>query len=138
MQNSDFNHWAVIEVFGHEKFAGEVSTAKVGDASMIMLEVPEVENGDVTLPGFVKYINHSSVFSITPVSEEYAIKMASQLAQHPVQGYEHKEVIRQLAKKATEEMTLAEIQKLMSNWALEASISSKSKNLASSCCWTAS
>ena len=125
MQSSDFNHWAVIEVFGHEKFAGQVSTAKVGDASMIMLEVPEVKNGDVTLPGFVKYINHSSVFSITPVSEEYAIKMASQLAQHPVQGYEHKEVIRQLAKKATEEMTLAQIQKLISNGALEAADTSE-------------
>lgn len=113
MQPSDFHSWAIIEVFGHEKFAGEVSTAKVGDSSMIMLSVPEIKNEKVTLPGFVKYINHQSVFSITPVSEEYAREMAVQLSKHPVEGYDHQQVIRQLAKHATEQMTLAEMKKLM-------------------------
>ena len=113
MQQSDFQTWAIIEVFGHEKYAGEVSTAKVGDSSMVMLSVPEVQNHEVTLPGFVKYINHSSVFSITPVSEEYAREMAVQLSKHPVQGYEHRQVIQQLAKKATEQMTMGELKKML-------------------------
>lgn len=113
MQTTEFNTWAIIEIFGHEKFAGQVSTAKVGDASMIMLTVPEVKNEQVTLPAFVKYINHQSVFSITPVSEEYAKQMAVQLSKHPVEGYDHRNVITQLAKKATEEMTMAQIKKLL-------------------------
>jgi hypothetical protein len=116
MQTNDFNYWAVIELFGHEKYAGKVSVQKVGESTMIMLEVPETPKSETLgmyLPGFVKFINHSSVFSITPVDEEYAKGMAATLKKQPVAGYEHKEVITALAKKVTSEMTLAEINKLL-------------------------
>lgn len=111
-ENLTFAHWAIVEVFGHEKYAGHVSTEQVGGVSMLRLDVPEVQNMEVTLPAFCKFLNPSSVFSITPVSEEYAVQMAVKLSKHPIEGYEHREVIKQLAKRATEQMTLAEIRKL--------------------------
>jgi flagellar biosynthesis regulator FlbT len=118
MNESSFDQWAIIEVFGHEKYAGHVSSTNVGGHAMILLEVPEVQNMKVTLPAFTKYISLSSVFSITPVGEEYAREMAAKLSKQPISGYEHQQVITQLAKKATEDLTLTEIKKLMDRQAL--------------------
>ncbi len=120
MENTNFEQWAVLEIFGHEKYAGLVTTETIVGSAMIKLEVPEVTNLEVTLPAFVKLFNHASVYSITPVSEQYARSMAAKLSKQPIQGYEHEQVITQLAKRATEKMTLNEIKKLMNNGLLEA------------------
>ena len=103
-----FDHWAIIEVFGHEKYAGRVSAEKVGDQSMIRLDVPEV-NG---LPGFVKFLNPASVFSITPVSEEYAQEMAAEMNKQPIAGYDHAKVIKKLAQDTINKMTMDQVKKL--------------------------
>lgn len=108
-----FESWAVVQVFGHESYAGHVSEFNMGGASYLRIEVPEVQNMQVTLPSFVKLVNHNSVFDITPVSEEYAKEMAAQLSKHPITGYNHTQVIKQLAKTATEQMTMQEIRKLI-------------------------
>lgn len=115
MENSTFNHWALIEVFGHEQYAGHVSIEKVGEGAMLRLEVPEA-NG---LPGFVKFLNQSSVFSITPVSEEYALEMAASLNKQPVKGYNYEQVIRKLAKDTIERMTMAQVKQLALSMAQE-------------------
>lgn len=119
MQNQNFDYWAVVELLGRTQYAGHVCTTEVGGASMLKLTVPEVKNQEVTLPEFVKFINHQSVFAITPVSEEYAKQMAVQLSNHPVEGYDHKVVVQQLAKKATKEMKMGEIRRLLSGNTLE-------------------
>lgn len=113
-----FSQWAIVEVYGHEKYAGKVSETNIAGTGMIMLEVPEITNQEVTLPGFTKILGINSIFSLTIVDEEYAREMARKLSKHPVEGYEHKEVIRQLARKATEEMTLTEIKRLVAVGAL--------------------
>lgn len=113
-----FSQWAIIEVYGHEKYAGKVSETNIAGVGMLMLEVPEITNQEVTLPGFTKLLGMNSIFSLTIVDEEYAREMARKLSKHPVEGYEHKEVIRQLARKATEEMTLTEIKRLVAVGAL--------------------
>lgn len=114
MDQANFSHWAILEVFGHEKYAGKVSTETIGSTSMIKLEVPEIVNEKVTLPGFIKFLNHTSIFSITPVTEEYAKEMAKTLSKHPIEGYEHRTVIEQLAQRMTEQMTLNKVEELLS------------------------
>lgn len=107
-----FQHHAIVEVFGHEKYAGKITTETIAGTSMYRLEVPAID-GETPLPGFIKFINPTSVFSITPVTEEYALEMAKKLQKHPVNGYEHQQVIRELAGRVIEEMKLSEVQKLM-------------------------
>ena len=110
--NQNFAHWAIIQVFGHEQYAGHVTTEQIGGTSMIKLTVPDVE-GEFPLPGFTKYINISSVFDITPVAEEYAKAMVRRLKKHPVTGYEHQQIISKMAEKAFEELKYAEVKKLV-------------------------
>ena len=112
-QNSTFECWAVVQVYGHTTYAGYVAERNLFGKVMCELTVPEVKNQEVTLPSFTKVISPDSLFDITPVSEEYAKEMAVKLSKHPIEGYEHKEVVRQLAKKATEQMTLIEMKNLL-------------------------
>jgi hypothetical protein len=106
--NINFEHWAIIEVFGHEKYSGKITTEKVGATEMYRLDIPETEEQ----PEFVKFINPSSVFSITPVEEAYAKEYANRLSKPPIKGYEHTEVIKALAKKAMKKMTMDQVKKL--------------------------
>lgn len=112
-QNQSFECWAVVQVYGHTTYAGYAAERNLFGKVMCELTVPEVKNQEVTLPSFTKVISPDSIFDITPVSEEYARAMAEKLSKHPIEGYEHKEVIRQLAKKATEQMTLIEMKALL-------------------------
>lgn len=46
-----FEEWAILELFGHQRFAGRVSEALIGGAPFVRLDVPEA-NG---VPGFTRF-----------------------------------------------------------------------------------
>lgn len=112
-ESSGFEHWAIVQIFGKVTYAGKVSTQNIAGVELIKCEVPEVTNMEVTFPAFVKFWNTSSIYEITPVEEEYAREMAKRLSKHPVEGYQHREVIEALAKKHATKMTVEELTKLI-------------------------
>lgn len=115
-QNTNFETWAIIEVFGHEKYAGFVKDITIGSTTMLQVQVPETgKEREYPLPGFQKIFNPSSIFSLTPVSEEYAREMANNLRKSPVDVYEHKEIVGKLAQEAFDNMKMSELRKLLSN-----------------------
>jgi hypothetical protein len=73
--------WAIIEQFGHKKYAGKVSEHVLGSAVLIRLDVPQVTlDEDRTALAFTKYIGPSSIYCITPCSEAIARAAAKELA----------------------------------------------------------
>lgn len=110
--NSNFKSWAIVEVFGHEKYAGYVENLQIGGTSMLRIEVPET-GGEYPLPGFTKIFNPSSVFSITPVSEDYAKEMANRLKKHPITAYEHQNIIETMAEKKFSQMTVEKMREFI-------------------------
>ena len=80
----EFDEWAILEVMGHQKFAGRVSSQAVGGASFVRIDVPEV-NGR---PAFSKLFGCGSIYCITPVAEDVARAMASQLEQQPLKKWD--------------------------------------------------
>lgn len=79
-----FDQWAILEIMGHNVFAGKVSEQTVGGASFVRVDVPAV-NG---LQAFTKLFGASSIYCITPVSEEVAIARATSLRQQPMSVYD--------------------------------------------------
>lgn len=91
-QANQIETWAVVEIFGHQKIAGFVRTAVLGSACMLRVDVPELpeeereesgwsyEKGEqitrrvklAAVPGFTRYLGISSIFSLTPCTEEFA------------------------------------------------------------------
>lgn len=87
---SQFAHWAVLEIMGHQRFAGYVSEVAIGGSSMLRIDVPAVG----ALPAFTRYFGAASVYSISPVTEELARNIAQQLEQQPVTVYDLPESLR--------------------------------------------
>ena len=60
--------WAIIELFGHNKIAGYVTTAIVGTSGMLRVDVPTMDD----MPGYTRFYSPGAVYSLTLVTEELA------------------------------------------------------------------
>lgn len=98
---NDFSGWAIIEIMGHQKFAGYVQTQPVAGASMVRVDVPELpaEDDSEGHAAFTKLFGSSSIYCLTPVSEEVARAIARTLRKAPVDAYDFpREVIEAIRK----------------------------------------
>lgn len=68
VNESMFPGWAIVEVMGHNRFAGYVSQEIFAGLAFIRIDVPETES----TKAFTKLVGPSSIFGITPCSEEVA------------------------------------------------------------------
>lgn len=79
-----FEAWALIEVMGHSRYAGYVTEQAVGGCNFVRVDVPAFEG----YPAFTKLLGQSSIFAITPVTEQIARGMAQQFRNKPVTVYD--------------------------------------------------
>ena len=85
MDQARFEEWALVEVMGHQSFVGYVTETQIGGAAMVRVDVPEVPATE-TRPGepaFTKYFGGGSIYSITPISEEFARAAAARRRDKP-------------------------------------------------------
>lgn len=86
-----FEGWAIVELFGHQREAGFITTQYFGNAAMFQLDVPELVERDYILekpewgkegmipagstvkkepiPGRTRLINPSAVYALNPCDE---------------------------------------------------------------------
>lgn len=85
-----FEHWALVEIMGHQRLAGLVSEQTIAGTAFLRVDVPEVQSQyeDRTVPAFTTYLGSGSIYRLTPVSEEIARKMATSFEARPVKEYE--------------------------------------------------
>lgn len=101
MEETTQNHfegWAVLEIMGHNKFSGYVTTVVYGSTAFFRIDVPEVPKRerktpydsfiqDVRVPGgsvvteapvqaFTKIFGAGSIYCLTPCTEKFARKAA--------------------------------------------------------------
>lgn len=98
MESKAFNQWAILEIMGHNTFAGLVSEQTIGGASFVRVDVPAVDN----LQAFTKMFGASSIYCITPVTEEVAIARAKTLRQQPMAVYDLPDEIKQAVRRVRE------------------------------------
>lgn len=83
---SGFNQWAIIELMGHVKIAGHVTEVEMFGSKLGRVDIP---NGD----GFTtQYFNGSSLYRLTPTTEEIARGVAKSNQPAPVYRWELPEV----------------------------------------------
>ena len=90
-----FEAWAIVELFGHTMIAGKISEQVIAGGAFIRIDIPETEK----TPAFTKLQNPSSIYGMTPVDEEYAVRMAQKLEVQPVNDYKHTQIIRDIVEK---------------------------------------
>ncbi len=80
MSKSTFEGWAIVELMGHRKLAGNVTEATIAGAAFLRLDVPSE-------PPVTQYYAPAAVYAITPTTEELATRIAKQqLARLPGQS----------------------------------------------------
>ena len=83
MNETQFDQWCIMDLFGHQKIAGRVSEQVIGGQSFVRVDVPEV-NGQ---PAFTRLYGSGAIYSITPVSEEIARSAVAAMRVEPVAVY---------------------------------------------------
>lgn len=79
-----FECWCIVEIMGRQTYAGYVSERTIAGAGMLQIDVPEV---DESRPAFTKFISPSSLYGLSPVTEEIARHAAAKIRVRPVQEY---------------------------------------------------
>ncbi|KAA6459608.1 hypothetical protein DYQ86_15935 [Acidobacteria bacterium AB60] len=91
-QTARFEGWALVELMGHQREAGYVTTQYFGDKAMFQIDVPEIPAGQETLtqpkwgdagmmqpgtviereavPGRTRIVNPAAVYALNPATEE--------------------------------------------------------------------
>lgn len=85
--------WAFVEVMGHSKIAGRLTTRKLGVS--VMLQV-DVYKPDGSCAWYSKLYSPSSIFSITPCTEEYCLKWSKEAERYNATPIPYIESQRQL------------------------------------------
>lgn len=80
---SEFDEWAIVEIMGRKVFAGRVRDSSIGGASMLRIDVPEIENQ----AAYTKYFGKDAIYAITPTDEATARAMAQRLAEPPIERW---------------------------------------------------
>lgn len=79
-----FEAWAILEIMGHVKLAGFVSEQTIAGSAFIRIDVPSAGS----VEGFTRFFGSSSVYSLSPVTEETARDVASRMRSTPINEYD--------------------------------------------------
>jgi hypothetical protein len=71
--------FAVVEVMGHQIYAGRCSEQTIAGVALLRVDVPEQEG----IAAFSKLLGAGAIFSVTPCTEEYAAGLAKVLRSRP-------------------------------------------------------
>lgn len=82
-EEATFEGWAILELMGHRRLGGYVKEATVAGAGFLRIDVPG-EDG----PLATQFYSPSSVYCLTPTSEEAARTVAKGNQPQPVQRWE--------------------------------------------------
>jgi hypothetical protein len=86
----DNSQWAIVEIFGHQRFAGQISEYSLGGCSFVRVDVPDLGAGR---PGFTKLFGNGAVYSITPCDEETARLTALHDSQQPMEIWSARQML---------------------------------------------
>lgn len=100
-EQASFEGWAVVEVFGHQRYAGFVSTQAFGQAVLFRVDVPPLsERERVTksyeyvkghsvppgstvkesaVQGYTKFFGPGAIYAMTPCTQEAAEKAVASM-----------------------------------------------------------
>lgn len=97
--------WAFVEIMGHSKLAGRLTTRKLG--TQVMLQV-DVLTPDGSAVAYSKLYGPQSIFSITPVNREWCQNWSRQAADYDFKPVPYIPEARQLERGSTEPQELWE------------------------------
>ena len=82
-EKSESPLWAVVEIFGHQTYVGQVQQHAIGGCAFVRVDVPAT--GDQ--PAYTKIFGNGAIYSITPVAEDLARELVERYRPSPIATY---------------------------------------------------
>jgi hypothetical protein len=89
MKQDSFKTWALVELFGHTRIAGEVTEQTIAGGAMVRIDVPETESN----PSFTRIVNVQAIYAINPITEEMAKSISEQISVKPINAWDIKDYV---------------------------------------------
>jgi hypothetical protein len=83
MTEKTFDSWAIVELFGHSKIAGRVTEQQIAGGTFLRVDVPDLDGQ----AAFTRFYGAGAIYSITPLDEAMARRVAGALSPRPVTVY---------------------------------------------------
>lgn len=87
-----FDQWAIVEIMGHQRYAGRVTEQVIGGTSFVRVDVP---GGEERQP-FTKLFGSSAIYAITLVDEETARGVSDSQRQQPMDEWSARRMLQSL------------------------------------------
>lgn len=71
----NFEAFAIIELFGHNKLAGKCTEQNVAGTNFLRVDVPKTS----LHPPYSRLLNHAAIYAINPVTEEVSSAFAEKI-----------------------------------------------------------
>lgn len=84
-EKTNFEGWALVELFGHQKIVGWATEATIAGGSFLRVDVPKADKSGAD---FTRYYGAAAIYSLSPVSEEIVMRLVASYQQRPVSPYE--------------------------------------------------
>ena len=95
MSVAAYEGWAIVELMGHVRMAGQVREVEQYGTKMLAIEVPAVD--DVGVKAFTTFVSGGSLYRVTPTTEAIAVGIVRASKPRPVQAYDVEMEPRRLA-----------------------------------------
>lgn len=89
-QDTKFDLWCLVELFGHTKIAGRCTEQNIAGTNMLRVDVPETTQQ----PAFTRFFGSSAIYSINPIDELTCREMAERLTVKPIESWNISEIAR--------------------------------------------
>lgn len=91
VQETDYEGWGILELMGHRRLAGKLSTQKVAGASFLRIDIPAKAGTAVeTEYQATQFINPTSIYAMHPTTEAVARAVAARIEPEPVTTWDVK------------------------------------------------
>ena len=82
-EQSETPLWAVVEIFGHQTYVGQVQQHSIGGCSFVRVDVPAIDGQSA----YTKIFGNGAIYAITPVAEDIALELVKRYRPSPVATY---------------------------------------------------
>ena len=86
-----YEGWAILELMGHRRRAGQVSEVELASAKLLRLDIPAVDDEGAAIPALTEFYGGAAIYCLTPCAEDVARRIARAIGNpHPVAPMAHR------------------------------------------------
>lgn len=87
-QQEELKSWALVELYGHARIVGHVTSNPIELPGTIRIDVPDLlKDGKCVRKGFTRYFGRGAIYSLTPCDEQTVRQLLPSVDGAPARPY---------------------------------------------------